>query len=553
MRDAPPEAVRNDALDVPSDDRPDLRAACHRRAPSSSPRRVSAAGGRNVTGWTGQSYAGAPRAGQFSLRGSATSFIVVSNRFDVVNPDLLNDEEENPHEVISAACLLQAHCRSDSGTGGRRSRHRPAGRSRGRAGAPAAASAADHLILDYDFDGAGSVSATVQDTSGDGRNGTLVNPVRRSSSTVRAAERPCSSPAGRALPPQRRTSRSPRVCSRTCRARRSRRGSSGRAVEVFEWLYTLGKDRNNATFYTPKFETARPLQRQAHGGRPRGRCTGDDAPPHRRMASGHDDRRREQRHLLPGRPRSQPYQTSVSTWLRCCTKRRRRTRATSVSPSGPGCTLLQGGPRRFPGLRHRPDAAAGAGIWRDRPPRRSPRSSRRRRRCVPMSVRHPHSRACERRTATAATSGLRHLGRRARTAYASAVRSPWRAPSTETDTIVTAKVRVVIPGELSIDAADRTGAFMGGASGTLYGLYGPGLPSEQSHRRHPAPHRLDQGAGRAAAPRCRRARGREAARRLLRRRRVHLHDRHQPRLPLPGTGNTGAEKEAWYKQSVIDQ
>jgi hypothetical protein len=42
---------------------------------------------------------------------------------------------------------------------------------------------------------------------------------------------------------------------------------------------------------------------------------------------------------------------------------------------------------------------------------------------------------------------------------------------------VSASVNVVREGELSIDLATDTGAFHGGASGTLYGLYGEGLPS----------------------------------------------------------------------------
>jgi hypothetical protein len=42
---------------------------------------------------------------------------------------------------------------------------------------------------------------------------------------------------------------------------------------------------------------------------------------------------------------------------------------------------------------------------------------------------------------------------------------------------VTANVRVVAPGDLTIDLATNTGDFHGGASGTLYGLYGEGVPS----------------------------------------------------------------------------
>ncbi|TMR15840.1 cellulosome enzyme [Nonomuraea zeae] len=42
---------------------------------------------------------------------------------------------------------------------------------------------------------------------------------------------------------------------------------------------------------------------------------------------------------------------------------------------------------------------------------------------------------------------------------------------------VTAQVTVIRENELVIDLAEDTGAFHGGASGTLYGLYGPGVPT----------------------------------------------------------------------------
>ncbi|WP_052423171.1 LamG-like jellyroll fold domain-containing protein [Nonomuraea candida] len=42
---------------------------------------------------------------------------------------------------------------------------------------------------------------------------------------------------------------------------------------------------------------------------------------------------------------------------------------------------------------------------------------------------------------------------------------------------VTAEVTVIREGQLVIDLAEDTGAFHGGASGTLYGLYGPGVPT----------------------------------------------------------------------------
>ncbi len=46
-----------------------------------------------------------------------------------------------------------------------------------------------------------------------------------------------------------------------------------------------------------------------------------------------------------------------------------------------------------------------------------------------------------------------------------------------------------------------------------------------------ASHRLDQGAGRAAASRCRRSGGFDPAHRCVGRRHLYLHDRHQPRIP----------------------
>ncbi len=46
------------------------------------------------------------------------------------------------------------------------------------------------------------------------------------------------------------------------------------------------------------------------------------------------------------------------------------------------------------------------------------------------------------------------------------------------DTAVTAEVRVVRPGTMSIDLGTDTGEFLGGASGTLYGLYDEGMPTD---------------------------------------------------------------------------
>ncbi|ROP26553.1 LamG-like jellyroll fold domain-containing protein [Pseudokineococcus lusitanus] len=46
-----------------------------------------------------------------------------------------------------------------------------------------------------------------------------------------------------------------------------------------------------------------------------------------------------------------------------------------------------------------------------------------------------------------------------------------------TEQTVTATVVVTLPGEVTVDLATSTGAFLGGASGTLYGVYDEGLPT----------------------------------------------------------------------------
>lgn len=44
-------------------------------------------------------------------------------------------------------------------------------------------------------------------------------------------------------------------------------------------------------------------------------------------------------------------------------------------------------------------------------------------------------------------------------------------------TAVTATVRVIVAGDLTVDLGESTGKFMGGASGSLYGVYGDGVPT----------------------------------------------------------------------------
>ena len=58
-----------------------------------------------------------------------------------------------------------------------------------------------------------------------------------------------------------------------------------------------------------------------------------------------------------------------------------------------------------------------------------------------------------------------------------AQRGTFTVTGTAAGRAVTATVTVIREGELTIDLAQSTGAFHGGASGTLYGLYGDGVPT----------------------------------------------------------------------------
>ncbi|MFC7926545.1 LamG-like jellyroll fold domain-containing protein [Microbacterium laevaniformans] len=120
-------------------------------------------------------------------------------------------------------------------------------------------------------------------------------------------------------------------------------------------------------------------------------------------------------------------------------------------------------------------------------------------------------------------------------------------------TAVTATVRVSTPGEFSIDVGDRTGAFMGGASGTLYGLYGPGLPSNnlidgiqlrtvstkaQDGPQHPGADALE-----VVKPLADSSQGDVY---------IYMTDINRG-FPYEVPGTNGAEKEAWYFDAISTQ
>jgi hypothetical protein len=121
------------------------------------------------------------------------------------------------------------------------------------------------------------------------------------------------------------------------------------------------------------------------------------------------------------------------------------------------------------------------------------------------------------------------------------------------DTRVTATIRVTVPDEFSIDVGDRTGEFMGGASGTLYGLYGPGLPSNnlidgiqlrtvstkaQDGPQHPGADALE-----VVKPLADSSDGDVY---------IYMTDINRG-FPYQVPGDTGDEKEAWYREAMRKQ
>ena len=59
-----------------------------------------------------------------------------------------------------------------------------------------------------------------------------------------------------------------------------------------------------------------------------------------------------------------------------------------------------------------------------------------------------------------------------------AARGTFTVTGTAAGRAVSARVEVIAEGELRVDLGHDTGAFHGGAAGTLYGLYGPGVPTD---------------------------------------------------------------------------
>ncbi|WP_314452161.1 LamG-like jellyroll fold domain-containing protein [uncultured Microbacterium sp.] len=419
---------------------------------------------------------------------------------------------------------------------------------------PAAASAADHLILDYDFEGTSSPSATVQDVSGDGRNGTLANP-----GSAKLVDRQGGGKALQLSGGARTSTTAPYITVPSGLFKDLQGATISSWVkwegdEVFEWLYTLGKDRTSATFYTPKFEdgTARSSAKPTSTGQEVGARAATALPT-------------DGWHLIT----TTVDQNALIYYLD----------GLEVSRTATGIDVAQA----LYGASSPNSGYIGQPFWTGAHPffQGSIDDFQ-----VYDTVLSPQQVRDLAGTSAPALTEVLETSTQVRTDVGTAPSLPgvratygdgqerlapvtWDAvPATAyaqrgsftvegvvdgTTTAVTASVKVVSPGELSIDAADRTGAFMGGASGTLYGLYGPGLPSNnlidgiqlrtvstkaQDGPQHPGADALE-----VVKPIADSSDGDVY---------IYMTDVNRG-FPYEVPGSTGAEKEAWYKQSIIDQ
>ncbi|MEV7827159.1 LamG-like jellyroll fold domain-containing protein [Microbacterium enclense] len=422
-----------------------------------------------------------------------------------------------------------------------------------RAATPAVA-AADHLILNYDFDGAAALTATIEDTSGDGRDGTLTNP-----GSAKLVDRPGGGKALHLSGGERTSTTAPYVTVpaglfKDLQGTTISSWVKWEGSEVFEWLYVLGKDRDSATFYTPEFEdgVARSSAKPATNGQEVGARSATALPA-------------DEWHLVT----TTLDRDNVIFYLD----------GLEVSRTNVGIDVAQA----LYGAASPNSGYIGQPFWTGAHPFfagavddfqvydtvLSPQQVR----DLAGASAPPVTELLETTTQTRTTVGTAPTlpGVRAMFSDGQERLAPvtWEAvPASAyarrgsftvngvvdgTTTAVTATVRVITPGELSIDVADRTGAFMGGASGTLYGLYGPGLPSNnlidgiqlrtvstkaQDGPQHPGADALE-----VVKPLADSSDGDVY---------IYMTDINRG-FPYQVPGNNGAEKTAWFKQSVIDQ
>lgn len=350
--------------------------------------------------------------------------------------------------------------------------------------APASAAAPDdvagHVILDYDFDGASTVSAVVKDTSGTGRDGALANP-----GSARLVDGPNGS--GKALELSGGAADSTTAPYITVPAGLFQ-GLTAATIsswvkweggDAFQWLYTLGKDRDSATFYTPRF-------------------AGDDKARSSLKPTSQGEVGASGSTALPSGEWHLVTTTIDGDALVSYLDGLEVSRTTVGADVG---SVLYGASSPNSGYIGQPfwtgahpffagaiddfqvyDTALTAAQVRQLAGDAAPQLTEVRETTtqtqtdvgvapkLPAGVRAMFDDGQER---------LAPVTWAAVDPSAYAQRGVFTVAGTVdgTDTSVTATVRVTTPNEFSVDVGDRTGAFMGGASGTLYGLYGPGLPS----------------------------------------------------------------------------
>lgn len=420
-----------------------------------------------------------------------------------------------------------------------------------------AASAADpgsHVILDYDFDDAASVTATVKDESGSGRDGVLANP-----ESAQLVDGPSGGKALHLSGGAAGSSTSPYITvpAGLFQGLTSTTISSWvkwDGGDAFQWLYTLGKDKDSAAFYTPRFQ-----------GDDKARSNVKPTAQGEVGASGASALPAGEWHLIT---------TTIDAGTLVYYLDGLEVSRTSVGADV--STALFGSDSPTSGYIGQPfwtgvhpffagaiddfqvyDTALTAGQVRDLAGDAAPKVTS----VVQTSV--------EVQTDVGSAPNL--PGVKAQfddgqqrlapvtwadvPASAYAQRGVFTVTGTVdgTDTAVTATVRVTTPGEFSIDVGDRTGAFMGGASGTLYGLYGPGLPSNnlidgiqlrtvstkaQDGPQHPGADALE-----VVKPLADSSNGDVY---------IYMTDINRG-FPYQVPGNTGEEKEAWYFDAMAKQ
>jgi hypothetical protein len=349
--------------------------------------------------------------------------------------------------------------------------------------APASAAAPDdvtgHVILDYDFDGAAGVDAVVKDSSGKGRDGALANPgsaqlVAGPRGTGHALDLSGGAVGSTTAP----YITVPKGLFQGLESTTISSWVKWDGGDAFQWLYTLGKDKDSATFYTPRF-----------AGDDKARSSVKPTSQGEVGASGSAALPADEWHLVTttidgstlvsyldglevsrtnvgidvatalygaDSPNSgyigQPFWTGVHPFFAgaiddfqvydtALTAEQVRSLAGDTAP-----TVTQV-------LQTSTEVRTDVGVA-PQLPGVSARFSDGQERLAPVTWADVPASAYARRgvfTVEGTVDG--------------------------TETAVTATVRVTTPNEFSVDVGDRTGAFMGGASGTLYGLYGPGLPS----------------------------------------------------------------------------